>query len=245
RIFRALQLLARPRPGLPGDDRGGERAVLAAQGLDHREAGRIFREAVVAENGLGAQAALAQLRARLRQGRGDHRVASPLAQQQAHRGVHLHVVVDVDDGESLEIDARALSGLAPRTSRFAAHKPRGDDQPEGRAHADLGLALDRVFEEAGQALDDRQPQAQARVPVPAPARLEELLEDRLAVLRPDARAGVAHPYDDRVAAPLAGELDAPFLRVLDRVVDQVAKDALEQDRVRDDHQLASAALEAQ
>src|SRR5262249_22938413 len=214
-ILRAFQLLARALPDLAGDDGGGQRAVFLPQRLDHRRPGRASGEGVITQHGLRPHIALAKQGPCLGEGRRDHRLAAPFAEQQAHGGMHLDIVVDVHDRESLQVDAGALARVASGSARVAAHEPPRYDQPERGAGADPGLGFYRVLEEAGQALDDRQSEAEASVAMPASSCLEEFLENRLAILGPYARAGVGDPRDDRVASSFASELDAALFRVLD------------------------------
>lgn len=79
--------------------------------------------------------------------------------------------------------------------------------------------------------DDGQPEPEAELPIATRVgQLVERLEHPLSFSLRDPAARVCHPNADAVTAPLDAQDHMPLLGVADRVVQEVAEDAIQQDR---------------
>ena len=160
--------------------------------------------------------------------------ATPALKQRLHRAAHLRVVVDDGNAQAMHV-AKCGHG---RFGRWRLKRGR-QHQAKARAAAWQGAELQRQLQHAGQTPHDREPEAQtARAVTVRIADLIELLEHPLLFGRRDANAGIPHLDEPMpwcrgciAAAPAAAQQHAAAARVFHRVAEQIAHDALDQQRI--------------
>ncbi|RZA21282.1 MAG: RHS repeat protein [Lysobacteraceae bacterium] len=209
-----------------GEQGAGHGAVPGTQRIQHVQSVEAVVQVVVDQQDFGAVGARQQ---GLVHGRGAGDIDAPAGEQRVHAGEDFRVVVHAQHAQAKQ------RGVVARRGRIGSRG--GAQRGAGVWHADaehaaathLGTHLQRMVEHGGNALADRQPQAQ-----PALAALAglvvamELLEDLLEVVDRDARAGVPHFQRNAIAAPPRRQQDAAGLCITQRVADEVLQCAAQQ-----------------
>ena len=164
-------------------------------------------------------------------------MATPVAQQQSD-GLALVPFVFDDDDEGPEQSGRAVIGAScgwrvPCQSIRPRFSER-DLDAKATSLADAGHHLDRMAEQGGGTLCDRQAKADAAVMVVGfrCAQLDEFLEDGFQALLLDSGSGVPDLDGKETAMTSAADQHRAARRVADGIGDKVEQDALEEIRVR-------------
>src|SRR5579875_2516497 len=153
--------------------------------------------------------------------------AAPAFEQGAHPVEHARLVVDAEHDRALEGGQRARNRRARLRERCCAGPARQPHREKGAAAGD-GAEGDGVVEGAGDAIDDREAEAEPLLRIRRRREALELLEHQGLLLERNAAPGIMHlDRDLRARAPGAHENLAGG-RVADRIRQEVLEDAMEE-----------------